>query len=127
MVNTLWSFGFILVLNSVHSKKSDPPNAENRVRCVGVAVYVSLYNTENIKQMTCTPRTQSIFADHSHGFFSCENQSIHIFPRLCFFLFIGTFMFFLRRKKKNTRKKHRDHPLTEWTLLNMQILYVPGQ
>ena len=27
----LWPFGFVLVFNSIHQKKSDPPSAENRV------------------------------------------------------------------------------------------------
>ena len=96
----LGSFWF---LTQFTRKKSDPPNAKNRVRCEAVTVCVSLYNTENIKQMT--PRTQSIFADHSPGFFfSFENQSIPIFPRLRFFLFNGTFVFFFYGGKKITEK-----------------------
>ena len=28
---TLWPCGFVLVFNSIHQEKSDPPTAENRV------------------------------------------------------------------------------------------------
>ena len=61
-------------------------------------------------------------------FFSSENQSNPIFPRLCFFLLKGTCMFFFTEGKKYGRKKnHRYNPLQESTLLNVQILYAPVQ
>ena len=94
---------FVLLLDSL-----DPPNAENRVRCVGVAICVRLYSRENINQMTCTPRTQSISADHGPGFFFRENQTNPLFPILRYFLFKETFFF--TEGKKHGKKNSQPTP-----------------